>query len=130
MSTETLFVKAAKKKFRFQSGKGPLSVEDLFDLPLTALDAVAVALDEKVQKAGRKSFIGRRTESDSQANDELEVVKFVIELKMAEQDAAKVRADKAAQKTFLKDLLAKKQVAALEGLSAEEIQKQIEALGE
>lgn len=123
-----LFVIAARKKFRFQSAKGFLTVEDLWDLSLAALDRIAVDLDEKITKLGRKSFIGRKTESDTEVTQQLDVVKFVIETKMAENELAKVRADKLAQKAFLTGLLEKKKTEQLEGLSVEEIQKQLDQL--
>ena len=59
-----------------------------------------------------------------------DLVSYVIETKMAEADAAKDRAAKRGQREFLEDLKKKKQIATLEGLSLEEIDKQIAALGE
>lgn len=128
--TNELFVLAARKKYRFESTKGLLTVEDLYDLPLTALDAVAVKLDEKATQAGRKSFIVKRTTTDTETNNKLEIVKYVIETKQTEADLAKTKAAKLAQKEFLSELLKKKQLAQLEGLSTDEIQKQLDALGE
>lgn len=132
MSTEnnTLFIAASRKKFRFETSKGLLSTEDLWDLNLNSLDTIAVALDEKIQKLGRKSFVAKRAASTSTLNDQLEVVKFVIETKIAEDEQKKVKADKESQKAFLNTLLEKKKTEQMEGLSVEEIQKQIASLGE
>lgn len=132
MSTEnnTLFITACRKKFRFETSKGLLTTEDLFDLNLNSLDAIAVALDDKIQKLGRKSFVAKRAASTSTLNDQLEVVKFVIETKIAEDEQKKVKADKESQKAFLNTLLEKKKTEQMEGLSVEEIQKQIASLGE
>ncbi len=127
-TTNELFILAAKRKYRFESGRGSVSVEDLFDLNLTTLDTVAVALDDKIQKAGRKSFIGKRSASTGDDENRLEIVKFVIEHLQTEAEARKTRADKENQKTFLKGLLEKKQMEQLEGLSVEEIQKQLDQL--
>ena len=128
MSLETLLVKAARKQWRFASTKGHLTFEDLWNLKLEDLDKIAVALDEKIQKGGRKSFIAKRTESMAEEQGMFDLVTYVIETKMAEADAAKVRAAKASQRTFLQDLLNRKQVEKLENLTAEEIEKQIAAL--
>ena len=128
-NTNNMFIKASREKMRFESGRGSVSVEDLWDFNLSALDNIAVSLDEKIQKAGRKSFVDKRTPSTSAAVTQLEIVKFVIETKQAEDEARKTRAEKAGQKDFLKSLLEKKRMEQLEGLSAEEIQKQIDSLG-
>jgi hypothetical protein len=130
MSLETLVIKAARKKWRFTTNKGHLTFEDLWDLSLEALDKIAVALDEKIQKGGRKSFITKKTESMTEEQGLFDLVSYVIETKMAEDAAAKDRAAKRGQREFLEDLKKKKQIAALEGLSLEDIDKQIAALGE
>lgn len=130
MSLETLLVKAARKQWRFASNKGHLTFEDLWNLKLEDLDRIAVALDEKIQKGGRKSFITKRAESMSEEQGMLDLVTYVIETKVAEDDAAKERAARRSQREFLESLKQKKQIAALESLSAEEIDKQIAALAD
>lgn len=129
MSNE-LFKQATQNKYRFESTKGLLTVEDLWDLSLTALDNVAVTLDEQIQKAGRKSFIERRAASTTELDNKLEIVKVIIADKQAEKEASKLRAEKANHKAFLTDLLNKKKLTQLEGLSVEEIQAQLNALGQ
>lgn len=131
MSTENnLFVTAAIKKYRFDTSRGQALTEDLFELNLESLDKIAVNLDEQIQKAGKKSFIGKRLDSTGELENKLEIVKFVIEYKQEKAEAAKNRAAKAEQKAFLLDLKRRKEVAALENLSTEEIDKQLAALGE
>ncbi len=128
MSNNTLFITAARKKYRFDSSKGQINAEDLFDCNLWALDSIAVALDDKIQKAGRKSFVGKKLSSTGDDENKLEIVKFVIETKQAEEDARKVRAEKQTQKEFLTKLLQQKKMEQLESLSAEDIQKQLDSL--
>lgn len=127
MDTNTL-VTAARRKYRFESGRGLVLFEDLFDLSLQTLDKIAVALDQKVQAAGGKSFINKRTVSNTDIINQLELVKFVIETIQADDEAKKVRADKAAEKAFLNSLLEKKKINQLEGLPIEEIEKRLAAL--
>ncbi len=126
--TDNLFVTAARTKLRFVTARGSISSEDLFDLPLAALDRLAVAADEQLSKATGKTFIGRRTESSTVPKLQLDILKFVIESKMVEAEQEKTKADKAANKAFLKNLLDKKKTEKLESLSEEEIQKQLDAL--
>lgn len=120
-----LFVVAARKKFRFESTKGMLTVEDLFDMNLTALDNIALVLDEKIQKLGRKSFIQKKATSTTEIESQLEIVKFVIETKQTEAEESKARAAKEAQRAFLLSLKEKKQMEKLESLSLEDIDKQL-----
>ncbi len=132
MSNENtdLFLIAAKNKFRFETTKGALAAEDLFDLNLASLDRIAQGLDEKIQKLPRKSFIGRSTASDTGLSQQLSVVEAVINVKQAENDKAKTKAAKATQRTFLENLLMKKEEEKLGSLSADEIRAQLAGLGE
>ena len=129
MSTNNeLFITASRKKYRFTSLKGQLLTEDLFDLSLASLDTIAVDLDEKVQKAGRKSFVGKRATATGDDENKLEIVKAVIEIKQTEDENRKTRVVKDGQKAFLTSLLEKKQMEKMESLSEEEIQKQLASL--
>ena len=60
----------------------------------------------------------------------LEVVKHVIDTKLAEELAAKTRADNKIEKEKLLAILAEKQAGKLSELSEKELQKRIAALGE
>ena len=120
-----LFILAATNKFRFVSTKGHLTVEDLFDLSLSALDTIAVSLDEKIQQAGRKSFIGKRSSSAKGLEDQLEIVKFVIAYKQDEAEKKKTRAEKAARRQFLENLKEKKVMESMESMSVEDIEKEL-----
>lgn len=128
--TTNVFMLAAKKKLRFASPRGQLEVEDLFDIDLRNLDTLAVQLHEAVEGLGNKTFIAvKRRDTDNTAL-KFEVVKAVIDFRLDEKAALEARAEKSAQKTFLKNLLERKQISALEDLPLEEIQKRLNALDE
>lgn len=131
MSTETnnLFIKASRKKLRITTNKGPLSVEDLWDLSLPSLDTIAVQLDDAVQKKGRKSFIGTQPREAEELQLQFDLVKYVIDTKLAEAEAAKTETDRRAQIAFLESLRDKKRIQALEELSEEEISRRLAELG-
>jgi hypothetical protein len=122
------FILASKKKLRFASTRGPLAVEDLWDLDLPALDTIAVALDDKVQKSGRKSFIGRRDKSTADEELRFEIVKLVIDTKIEEAEKAKTAASRRSEREFLKGLIEQKRTKELESLDLPEIQKRLDAL--
>lgn len=132
---EQLFEQASRRKLRFTSFGGAITVEDLWDLPLQHphklnLDNLALELSQQVKEfEGKTSFV---TPEKTPKNEDLllafEVVKHIIAVKVAERDARKLESDKAAKKQKLLELLDKKENEALEGLSAEEIRKQIAEL--
>lgn len=122
--TEQLFVEASRKKIRFESKRGFLLVEDLWDLKLEDLDAIAVNLNDKIEKLGKKSFIGKRT-SATDTELSFEIVKYIIGVKIEEADARKTKAEKAAKKQHLLGLLEEKQNEELKSKSIDELKKLI-----
>lgn len=126
-----VFKEAARRKLRFNTGTGLITSEDLWDLPLVKLDAMAVKLDEG-QASGSKSF---RRNPDRKINTQqledrlrIQVIAEVIASKEDENEAKATAADKKARTEFLERLLEKKRLDQLEGLSTEEIEKELAAL--
>lgn len=134
MSTN-IFEIAARKKLRFPSIKGDLTVEQLFDLPLESktgcdLDNVARAIDANLKAASEGSFVSTKVSPERTDHAlRLEIVKFVIADRLAENERKRLSADKAAMRARLQDALARKQDMALEGMSVEELTAQLAALG-
>ncbi len=126
--TNTLFIIASRKKFRFTFTRGSIGIEDLWDLNLLDLDKIAVALDAEIQKAGGKTFIAKRTASTTELTNKLEIVKHVIQTKQDEADIAKARRENEAKRATLNNLLERKQIEKLEGMTEEEIKKQLAEL--
>jgi len=126
----SLFEKASKAKLRFNTTKGNLSTEDLWDLSLESLDALAISVDKQLETAGTKSFIGKRNTVNAVLELQLEILKHIIEVKLAEKEAKAVRADRNAKLAQLKELAASKSTEALKGLSLEEVNKMILELQE
>lgn len=127
------FEKAVRQKLRFPSIRGPLTTEDLWDLPLTSkngldLNSVAQAVNAEVKASGEESFVGESTPASATAVLKLEVVKSVIATKIAERDAEATRKQKREKRERLLELLANKEDAALQELTPEQIKEQIAAL--
>ena len=123
-----MFKKAAKLKLRFQTNKGLLSVEDLFDLKLKDLDNIAIKLDEELAKSPRKSFISEVAPENTLLQLKFDIVKDIITDKLKEaQDKEAYKANKA-KKERLEELLAKKQDAKFENMSEEELQAELAKL--
>lgn len=123
-----LFIEASRTQVRFATGKGLGTVEDLWTLPLTKLDEMATALDDEIEKTGKKSRLAAKTTASKELELKRDIIDYVITTRQAE---AKAKSDNIAKKgeiDTLKDLLNRKKVSELEGLSAEEIQKKLDAL--
>ena len=131
---DNLFLQATREKFRFESSKGDLSVEQLWDLPLTSrtgfdLDTVAKAVNANLKSSNEESFVNvSNNPAVSRLQAQLEVVKAIIEVKLAQAEATKKRAEKAAERQRLMEVLHSKKDQELQGLSVEEIELRLSLL--
>lgn len=136
MDQNNLFEYATRNKLRFASTKGELSVEQLWDVPLRSsdgfnLDAIAKSANKTLKDATEESFVATtRTPATTRFGVTLEVVKRVIEVKLADEESAKKRAENKKEREKLLEILAEKQEGKLSKLSEAEIQRRIAALGE
>lgn len=129
-----LFIKATRLKLRFQTTRGSITVEDLWDLPLSSttgkvnLDQLAVNAFNAIEKAPQFSFVKAVTKGDDINELRLEILKYVISVKQTE-NSAKLQANaRAAEKQKLLELLQRKQEDKLGELSEEELKARIAAL--
>lgn len=111
------FKQASKEKLRFQTSKGQLSTEQLWDLSITDLDALAVSLEEEHQTSGKKSFVRKTSPKDKTAKLRFDVVLDVLTTKVDEQEAAKAKAEAKAHNNKILTLIAEKQDESLKGKS-------------
>ena len=131
-----IFEYAARSKIRFQSTKGELTVEQLWDVPLRSrddfnLNAVAKAANKAWKDISEESFVETtKTPEHVRRETALEIVKYVIDTKRAEENLAKLRADNKIEKEKLLEILAEKQDGKLSELSEKELRRRIAALGE
>lgn len=124
-----MYKEALKMKLRFATSKGNLSTEDLFSLNLQDLDKIAVGLDEELSKRPKKSFISDVTPETKVVELRFNIVKDIINTKLAEKVAKEQSKEKQAKKAQLMEILARKQAESLENLSEEELLKRIQELG-
>lgn len=121
----TLFEKATRKKIRFATELGNLSVEDLWDLPLENLDRVAQKLHKEVKEGEDESFItdAKPTLAFLETKTKFDVIKRVIEVRLIEKEAAEKAAKTRAKKAKALEELEKRQDRALEDLSDDELRE-------
>jgi hypothetical protein len=134
MSEINMFQQASRLKLRFNTAKGLITVEDLWDLPLittagrgTDLDTIAKEL-HKLQGEQSISFVHKVQPVNSLDKLRFDIVLEVIKVRVAEQGAALAAADKKAQKQRLMEIISRKEESALEGTGIEDLRKMLEAL--
>ena len=131
-----IFEYATRNKLRFASARGELTVEQLWDVPLRSkddfnLNAVAKAANKAWKDVSEESFVETtKTLDHVRRETALEIVKYVIDTKLAEEEVAKRRSEKRLEKEKLLAILAEKQAGKLSDLSEKELQKRIAALDE
>lgn len=129
-----IFEQATRRAIRFESAKGDLSVEQLWDLPLQSrnqfdLDTVAKTVNRQLNAVTEESFVSvRENPAKETLSLKLEIVKHIISVKLQEAEEARNRANKASEKEKLLRLLDEKQNEALRALTPEEIQERLNAL--
>lgn len=114
---------ASREKLRFQTPKGLLSVEQLWDLSITELDALAVSLDNEYKESGKKSFIVKSSAKDKTAKLKFDIVLDVLSTKVDEKTAvAEAAADREHNKK-IDALIAEKQDESLKGKSIAQLER-------
>lgn len=129
-----LYLQATRKKYRFPSNAGQLILEQLWDLPLQNktgldLDTIARTINAELKSITEESFVATKTDPrkpDLEAK--LEIVKGVITIKLAEEQAAKERAEKKAKRDKIMAALAAAEDRSLQSASKEDLLKQLAAL--
>lgn len=123
-----MFEQATRQKLRISSSFGNLSVEDLWDLPLTKLNDIAKVLKRTLKDSEEDDFLEERSIKGTEDQLRFDIVLHVLNTKKAENKARLDAKEKKEQKNRLLEILARKQDAALENLSEEELLKKLESL--
>ena len=129
-----MFEKASRLKLRFDTNKGMLSVEDLWDLPLLSatnkvnLDDIARSLHRQLKNDDDVSFVNLDRKSDKIVQLKFDVVKYIIEVRLAEHDAAKITRENREKKDRLLQLIAERQDDDLKNMPLDDLKKMVAEL--
>lgn len=128
-----MFEQAAKVKLRFETPAGYLTVEDLFDLPLTSsrgvsLDDIAKQLNREIKSSAEESFVTEQTAADARLQLAFDIVKHVIAYKKNKAAEAQEAANKKYKKQQLLELITEKKNEQLKSSSVEELEAMVAAL--
>lgn len=132
--TTSIFEKASKQKLRFETSKGFISTEQLWDLPLQSntgkvnLDDLAKEVSAKLNESEVESFVTKGKASNTDDKLRLDILKHVIDVRVTEKEALSNQRANAERKRLLLDVLAEKRAANLASLTEEQIQAELDSL--
>ena len=119
------FKEATKQKLRFNTSKGSLSTEQLWDLSVEELDTLAVSLEKEYGESGKKSFLVTKSVKDKKAKLMFDVALEILTSKVEEAEAAAKKKEDQDHNDKIFALIAEKQDDKLKGMSITELRKQI-----
>jgi len=122
-----MFEKAVRMKLRFDY-RGLCSVEDLWDLSVKQLDTIYKKLNSEAKAQKEESLLEERTEEHSILDLKINLVKHIVEVKLAEKKAREDALEKMEMKNKILRIKAKKQDESLENLTIEELDKMMDEL--
>ena len=129
MSDINLFEVATRANYQFPF-RGMINVIDLWDLSLTNLDSVFKALNAEAKKHEEESLLNEKSKEDEEISNKIRIIKYIVSVKLAEKKAREDAKKNAEMKQRLLEIKAKRQDAALENMSDEELDKALAELGE
>jgi hypothetical protein len=119
-----IFKQATKLKLRFNTTKGQLSTEQLWDLPLVELDNLAVRLEDESKKTGKKSFlVSNNKEEDEKEKLMFDIAFEILTTRVKEQEEARKEREAKEFNQKILSMIANKQDEELQGKSIEELEK-------
>ena len=125
--SKNMFEVATREKMRFPF-KGMISVEDLWDLSVQNLDKVFKTLNSQRKEAQEESLLNTKSSEDERLETQIEIVKYIVNVKLEEQAARAKAAENREKKQKIMTLMAKKDDEAMENMSREELQKLLDEL--
>ena len=110
---------------RFNLGNGEITVVDLWYYSLERLDSLYTELYSELEATNKASLLKPKTDTSKLLELKLEVVKDVVETKLAEKEAKELKVFNEAKASVIREKLAAKKDRVLDTLSEEELLKQL-----
>ncbi len=102
-----IFKQASREGIIINTTKGPLSVQQLWTLSTSELDALAVSLESEHKESGKKSFLNKVSLKDKTAKLKFDIVHDILLTLDAEERAlAKSKEDKEYNKKIIEKIAA------------------------
>ena len=129
MTNNELFINATRNNYQFPF-RGMINVIDLWDLSLTNLDSVFKTLNTEVKKSEEESLLNTKSKEDEEISNKIEIVKYIVSVKLDEKKKREDAKKNAEMRQRLLEIKAKRQDAALENMSDEDLDKALAELSE
>lgn len=127
MSELNLFEVATRERYMFPF-KGMIDVSDLWDLSLTNLDLVFKTLNAEAKKYAEESLLNTKSKEDEEISNKIEIVKYIVNVKLGEKKKREDAKKNSEMRQRLLEIKAKRQDAALENMSDEDLDKMLAEL--
>ena len=127
MTNNELFINATRSNYQFLF-RGMINVIDLWDLSLTNLDSVFKTLNAEAKKSEEESLLNTKSKEDEEISNKIEIVKYIVNVKLDEKKKREDAKKNAEMRQRLLEIKAKRQDAALENMSDEELDKALAEL--
>lgn len=127
MTNNELFINATRNNYQFPF-RGMVNVIDLWDLSLTNLDSVFKTLNAEVKKSEEESLLNTKSKEDEEISNKIEIVKYIVSVKLDEKKKREDAKKNAEMRQRLLEIKAKRQDAALENMSDEDLDKALAEL--
>jgi len=105
-----------------------VSVEDLYDLSVTNLDAVFKVLNSQLKQVQEESLLNVKSKQDKELDTKIEIVKYIVKVKLEEDNARLKAKERKEQKQKILEIMAVKQDQSLQNKSIEELTKMLDEL--
>lgn len=120
-----IFQQASRLKLRFQTARGFLNTEQLWELSLPSLDQMYIHLEEELGTASNKGLIKNRTatKEDEILKLKLDILSEVFNTLTNEKEAKEERKAIQSQNARIDELIARKKDEDLANMSIEQLEK-------
>jgi len=123
-----IFEQATRKAIRFASTNGNITTEDLWNLSLEKLDVIAIAINKQLKESKEESFIKTKSNENSILDLKLEIVKHIINVKIAEKEQRENDIVIRQKRAEILEELEKKKKENLSTKTVEELEAELEKL--
>jgi len=122
-----IFELATRKKIRFQTDRGNLTCEDLWDMNLISLNTLAKNIKRKLKNAEEEDFL-ETSPTNTEEQLRFDLVLHVLNIKKQEKEDRENASRRRDEREKLMEILHQKELEQLSALSPEEIKAKLATL--